>query len=186
MLVSADQVADTLRLLVPGFVLMKTFYVFGLKTRRSDAQWVIWSLLAAVPVNGLTNVFHAGKDNVTLLLAVLIAVAAGWLLGMGWTSLLRFRPSWGASAMVRAWDVIFGRSQPPEWLQVKLTDKTVYSGRPPYAARSVDTDDLDLYLLNPAILSADGAYVALPGVEGVLVPRSQISAIAVFSRAKSN
>ena len=31
---------------------------------------------------------------------------------------------------VRAWDVIFGRQQPPEWLQVKLTDKTIYSGRP--------------------------------------------------------
>ena len=53
MVVTAPQVVDTLRLLVPGFVLLKAFYIVGLRTKRSDAQWVIWSILAAVPVNAV-------------------------------------------------------------------------------------------------------------------------------------
>lgn len=184
MLITASQVADTLRLLVPGFVLTKTFYRFGLKTKRSDGEWVVWSLLAAVPVNGLATGFRGANDNGTLLLAITIAVVAGWMLGLAWRTLVKLRPSAGADAAIRAWDVVFGQN-PPEWLQLKLIDTTVYSGKPAYVARSVDTDDLDLFLLNPAILSADGAYIALPGVEGVLIPRSQISAISVFSRAKA-
>ncbi len=188
MLVDASQVADTLRLLVPGFVLAKTFYLFGLRTRRSDAQWVIWSILAAVPVNGIANglvdiagtVLHRGKDgNVVLAVAIVVAVAAGWQLGKLWHRLVQMRPEWAADAAIRAWDNIFGRSY-PEWIQVMLIDKvTVYSGKPRYAARSVQTDDLDLYLLEPALL-VQGRQVELPGVEGVLVPRSQISAIMVF------
>lgn len=62
---------------------------------------------------------------------------------------------------------------------------TVYLGKPVYAARSLDTDDLDLYLLQQAILAADGRSVPPRGVAGVLVPRSQISVISVFSREKA-
>jgi hypothetical protein len=188
MLVDASHVADTLRLLVPGFVLAKTFYFFGLRTKRSDAQWIIWSILAAVPVNivanGLvdvgTTILHRGKDaNVVLAVAIVVAIAGGWLLAKLWVWLVERRPEWAADAAIRGWDNIFGRTY-PEWIQVMLIDKvTVYSGKPRYAARSVQTDDLDLYLLEPALL-VQGREVELPGVEGVLVPRSQISAIMVF------
>jgi Family of unknown function (DUF6338) len=188
MLVDAGQVADTLRLLVPGFVLAKTFYLFGLRTKRSDAQWVIWSILAAVPVNALANWLvdiagswlHRGKDaNLVLALALVLAVAGGWLLAKFWHWLVAMRPEWGADAAIRAWDNVFGRNS-PEWIQVMLTDRaTVYSGKPLYAARSVQTDDLDLYLLEPALL-VDGRPVELAGVEGILLPRSQISVVAVF------
>jgi hypothetical protein len=181
MLITADQVADTLRLLVPGFVLMKTFYWFGLKTKRSDAQWVIWSILTAVPVNALATAVFPGNDNHTLLLATAVALVAGWLLAVAWNTLIRLRPSFGAEAAIRAWDIVFGQDK-PEWLQVKLTDATVYVGKPVSAARSVDTDDLDLYIIEPRILAADGGYVQLRGVDGVLLPRSQIVAIAVFGR----
>jgi hypothetical protein len=180
MLIKAGEVADTLRLLVPGFILMKTFYWFGLKTKRSDAQWVIWSILAAVPVNALATALFPGNDNNrTLLLATAIALVAGWIIGLAWQALIRLRPSFGAEAAIRAWDVVFGQTK-PEWLQVKLTDATVYVGKPVSAARSVDTDDLDLYIIEPRILAKDGGYVQLHGVSGVLLPRSQIVAIAVF------
>lgn len=200
MLVTAAGVTDTLRLLVPGFILLQTFYLFGLQTRRSDAQWLIWSVLAAVPVNAATNglvslaatIFHTGRDdNATLLLALPIAVIGGLLLAFGWRTLTRRYPTIAAVAGVRAWDNVFGRrsanvvnpvalpSRPPEWLQVTLTNKIIYSGRPVYAARSVDTDDVDLYLIDPALVVGDRSF-ALSDVEGLLVPRSQIASVAVF------
>ena len=188
MLVDAGQVADTLRLLVPGFVLAKTFYLFGLRTKRSDAQWVIWSILAAVPVNAAANflvnlagaLLRRGKNaDVILALALVLAITGGWLLAKLWHWLVKKRPEWAADAAIRACDNIFGRTY-PEWIQVMLVDQaTVYSGKPRYAARSVQTDDLDLYLLEPALL-VKGQPVELVGVEGILVPRSQISAVAVF------
>jgi uncharacterized protein DUF6338 len=202
MVVTAAAVTDTLRVLVPGFILLQTFYVFGLQIRRTDAQWVIWSIVAALPVIAATDVllglsarvFHTGRDaNVTLLLALPIAVVGGLLLAFGWRTLTRRWPRIAAVAGVRAWDNVFGRSRsakvsdpvtlssgPPEWLQITLTNKIVYSGRPVYAARSVDTDDVDLYLIDPAIVVGTRS-IALSGVEGVLVPRSQIASITVFS-----
>jgi hypothetical protein len=180
MVVTAAQVADTLRLLVPGFLLAKAFYLFGLRTKRSDAQWLIWSLIAAVPINAMVGLVHAGYDNLTFLLASVVALAIGSLLGLGWQGLVKLRPSWTADAGIRSWDNVFGQVY-PQWLQVLLTDKTtVYAGRPLYAAQSVDTDDLDLYLVDPRLV-VNGRYVELPGVDGVLVARSQIAVITVFS-----
>ena len=50
MLVSADDVAATLRLLVPGFVALSVFYWFGLAVKRTDWRWTLWSLVASVPI----------------------------------------------------------------------------------------------------------------------------------------
>jgi len=205
MVVTATGVTDTLRLLVPGFILLQTFYVFGLQTRRTDAQWVIWSVLAAVPVIAATDglvglgsrIFHTGRDaNVTLLLALLIAIVGGLLLAFGWRMLTHRWPRIARVAGIRAWDNVFGRrssgkvsdpvtlaSGPPEGLQVTLTNKIVYSGRPVYAAKSVDADDVDLYLVDPAIVVGSRSII-LSGVEGILVPRSQIASITVFSPAR--
>jgi hypothetical protein len=89
-----------------------------------------------------------------------------------------------SGAGIRAWDNVYSQNA-PDWLQLKLTDATVHSGKPAYVARSVDTDDLDLYLVQPAILAADGGYVPPAEVEGVLIPRSQVSVTSVFSRKKA-
>lgn len=50
MLVTADGVAATLRFLIPGFVALSIFYWFGLAVRRADWRWLLWSLLASVPL----------------------------------------------------------------------------------------------------------------------------------------
>src|ERR1700693_792132 len=55
MLVSADEVAATLRLVVPGFVALSVFYWFGLAVKRPDWRWTVWSLLASVPLTWLSS-----------------------------------------------------------------------------------------------------------------------------------
>ena len=49
-MISAEQVADTLRLLVPGFVALKVFYWFGLRTKRADWEWTLWAILISSPI----------------------------------------------------------------------------------------------------------------------------------------
>lgn len=53
MTVSADDAVATLRFLVPGFVLLSVFYWFGLATKRTDWRWLLWSLIASVPIGWL-------------------------------------------------------------------------------------------------------------------------------------
>ncbi len=177
MLVSAAQVADTLRLLIPGFVLMKIFYQFGLPTKRTDAQWVLWSLLAAVPVNLVASAIHPASDGAQFWIAIAIAVAAGALFVLLWSRIAKRWPLLAADLKIRAWDVVLG-SPKGRWLQVELTDHRVYSGRPKHVAQSVDADDLDLYLAEPKGVVGDD-YVDLPGVDGILIPRSQVSLVYV-------
>jgi hypothetical protein len=178
MLVSADQVADTLRLLVPGFLAAKAFYLFGLRTKRSDAQWVIWSLIAAVPVTAIANFFHPDRDLFNLVLSFAIGIVGGTGLGFLWRWLIRMRPALNAEASIRAWDTILSRN-PSNWIQVELLNKKVVSGRSLYAGRSVDTDDLDLYLVEPRLVDGNN-YIDMPGVEGMLINRSQIASITVL------
>jgi hypothetical protein len=50
MIISADDAASTLAYLVPGFVALSVFYWFGVRIKRPDWLWLIWSLLATVPI----------------------------------------------------------------------------------------------------------------------------------------
>ena len=168
MLVNADQVAATLALLVPGFVLMKTFYWFGLATKRSDAQWVIWSLLAAAPISAVAHP-SAGLANLGLALA--IAVAAGWLLSLAWQGLARVSPDLVAKAGIRAWDAVFMRPI-AQWVTVDMHDGRRFFGLALFPARGVDTDDLDLFLGTPKFVNDKDEFEELPGVEGILIARS--------------
>jgi hypothetical protein len=50
MTISADDATSTLRYVLPGFVALTFFYWFGLATKRADWRWLLWSLLASVPI----------------------------------------------------------------------------------------------------------------------------------------
>jgi hypothetical protein len=178
MLVSAQQVADTLALLVPGFVLVKVFYVFGLQTKRSDAQWVIWSILASAPIAAFTSLVTGGLGaGVTLAVSLLLAVTGGVLLSVAWTRMAAQWPRLLAKQLIRSWDVVLSPKQ--RWLQLELADGRVLVGQQKYLATSVDTDDLDLYLVN--VRQPDnGKLEAIAGVDGVLVQRKDIRLIAVL------
>jgi hypothetical protein len=180
MTITAAQVADTLRLLVPGFVVMKLFYQFGLQTRRSDAQWVVWSLLAAVPVNAAGDALYGQNDIWHAALIFAIALITGVALAALWRNVSRSWPSLAHGFTIRAWDNLFLGEAP--WLQVETTDGRVISGWPMYAAKSVDTDDLDLYLAEPRFVEG-GSYVDVPAISGILLTRSRIAYIAVVGQS---
>ncbi len=183
MLINASDVADTLRLLVPGFLATPVFYWFGLRTKRSEWEWVIWSLLAAVPVNAVAFAI-AGRVHITgdwrLALALVLGLILGTILIVLWRLFLRVLPQAARGIAIRAWDDIFGRPT-SQWVQIKMLDGTVATGWSMYAAQSVDTDDLDVYIREPTLLQA-GNEVALPGVEGILVARSQVAWMMVFEQ----
>lgn len=179
MLVSAQQVTDTLALLVPGFVLVKVFYFFGLQTKRSDAQWVIWSVLASAPIASLASRPTTGYGTMTTLtVSLLFAVTGGVLLSGAWRQLAAGRPDLLARELIRAWDVVLSPRQ--RWLQMELVDGRVFLGKQEYLALSVDTDDLDIYLVDVR-QSTDGNLEVIEGIDGLLVRRADIRFIAVLT-----
>lgn len=177
MLVTAAQVADTLALAIPGFVLMKVFYLLGFQTKRSDAQWVIWSILATAPLVGLTNaLLRGGSDWRVFPLELFIALAAGGSLAVMWRGLARLAPSLQGEMTIGAWDNVVATRR---WLLVELKDGRRFKGWPKYVARSVDTDDVDLFIADPAVVVGD-TYIALDSVEGILLKRSDITMITAL------
>ena len=169
MFVKAEDVADTLRLLVPGFVALKVFYVLGLRTKRSDAQWAIWSVLATVPLSALAGVIHGPNDNLRLGWALAVAVAAGalgslvWVKGLARWEYLRTRTA------IRAWDNVL---TDPRWVQIWTKDGKTLVGWTQTVALSTETDDLDIYIAAPSVADSTGAEVALPNVDGILIART--------------
>jgi Family of unknown function (DUF6338) len=179
MTISSSDALDTIQFLIPGFVLMKVFYFFGLRTQRSDAQWVLWSILATVPVAAIVKALMPIYAGPELPMSLAIAVAVGATLSAGWWLLARWQPELAFDAWTRAWDIVFGSRR---WIQVETVDHQVFSGRSRFAARSVETDDLDLYLKEPRVVDTlAGTESELPGVDGILIARSQIAHIAVFT-----
>jgi hypothetical protein len=168
---------------------MKTFYQFGLQTKRSDAQWAIWSILAAAIVNELANqtisTLRPAWDN-AFVTAFAIAIGAGLALSFVWRKWWSRAPQLAGAGAIRAWDAIFvSLGERSRWVQVQTLHSGVISGRTLYAAKSVDTDDLDLYVVEPKLVQ-DDKFVDLPGVEGLLIQRSEIASLAVFAAKPSS
>jgi hypothetical protein len=176
--VKADDVADTLRLLVPGFVALKVFYVLGLRTKRSDAQWAIWSVLATVPLAALAGVIHRQNDDTRLGWALGLAVLGGSLGSLLWAKLLSKWDYLRTRTAIRAWDDVL---TDPCWIQIWTKDGKTLVGWNREIALSTETDDLDIYIDNPYVVDSTGAPVTLPNLKGILIARSEIHQIALFA-----
>jgi Family of unknown function (DUF6338) len=48
MTLTSDQVVAAITYLIPGFIALKILYVFGFRSKRSDIEWALWSLLASL------------------------------------------------------------------------------------------------------------------------------------------
>jgi len=179
MTIGASDFADTLRLLLPGFVCMKVFYWLGLRTKRSDAQWVLWSILAAGLVSVVAAQLSGNQADDNLLLAFVVAVSLGLLLAGVWQVASARWPGLAMDQAIRSWDVVFMRS-PAHWTEVITKEHGTFLGQASSAATSVESDDLDVLLTQPTIVNADRTEVALPGVESVLIRREDIAVIYVY------
>jgi hypothetical protein len=176
--ITAEQAADTLRLLVPGFIALKIFYLFGLRTRRSDLEWVIWSVLAAAAIDAVVRLIPAGGP--TLLIAVALAVLFGLAAAVLWRLVASRRPAIRERSARMAWDAVLSK---PRWVQVWMRDGLTISGHTDLVADPVETDVLDLYLKDAAWIGADNEVVPMTGVEGVVIGRDAIAFVQVLAPA---
>lgn len=177
---SVEDVAATLRYLVPGFVALKTFSIAGLQSRRTDLELTFWSLLAAAAINTVIDRF--GLDTTSHLVAALIgAVVIGLVGGAAWNAVARHFPSVRVRASRRAWDsVLDRRGDEAPWIQVWTRVGHVIAGWPYTMAISAEADELDLYLRDPAWVNVETNERTPMGIEGVLILESDIAFIQVL------
>jgi membrane protein implicated in regulation of membrane protease activity len=55
MFISADDVITAITYLIPGFIALRVLYTFGFPSKRSDAEWAIWSLLGSAAIAPFTQ-----------------------------------------------------------------------------------------------------------------------------------
>lgn len=160
---------------------MKVFYVFGFPTRRTDAQWVIWSLLATAPLVSVTTVFLRGHfEWRTFPVELFTGLGAGALLALAWRGLARIAPVLQQELTIRAWDLLGDYG----WISVELADGRRFRGWTKYLARSIDSDDADMMLADPAVEIA-GAYRKLDSVEALLLKRADIKLVSIFRSSRT-
>ena len=186
--ISPDEIAAALRYLIPGFLAVKVFYWFGIKSRRTDLELTLWSVIAAAVVNVAIDLLWpptaqaAGSptpdDYKRFLLAGLVGLIVGGIVAGVWRLAYRQSAWLRVFVAVRSWDAVLAESN---WLQVWTKDGKVFLGCITHMADPADTDDLDIYLSQPEAVDGDGQRTPiLPETDGLLIARSEILRVQVF------
>jgi hypothetical protein len=174
-MISAADVEATLRYLVPGFVALKVFSVLGLKTKRTDLELTLWSLLAAVLIDAGVSKLNPTDQDQRLVAALSIAMGTGVVLSVAWHFLKA--SSWlRAQSSPQAWDWAFSVSQ---WINVWTSSGKIVFGSAEVVASSAETDQLDLYIQDPYWLE-DGHRKPMDNVAGLWISESEIQMIQVL------
>jgi hypothetical protein len=171
-MITADQVGSTIAFLAPGFLALKIFYLFALKSKRSDLEWTIWSLIASLALSATAGRFTSSQPAavaISFAFAALVGVIASW----AWIRTSQRWPRLRQMAQPMAWDSMIPSKQ---WLQVVLVDGRVVSGQPAVVADSAESGQLDLWLTYPAWV-VNGESQEMPNVQGVWIPAEQIRLI---------
>jgi hypothetical protein len=175
-MISPDDIVATITFLVPGFVALKWFYWFGLKTKRSDLEWTLWSLVAAALIGVVADQFWplpADATTVTpdrLIGSLILGVGLGVLLTVGWDILRALLPNIELDAGLQAWGVL----QKANWVQLRLTSGPTIMGHPHVLSNPAQTDKQDIYLTNLKWVDHTGTYVPIEGAVGILVRQESI------------
>ena len=178
-MISADDVVATLRFLVPGFVALRVFYWLALRTKRTDLELTLWSLLAAAVIDALAGLLNPGEGLVRLIIALAIAVALGAFTSAAWLAASERWPTLLEDASPTAWEGVLGR---PHWVQVWNTKDEVIFGYVSVLGLAAETDDPDLYLQEPEWVNpGTGVRTPIAGTEGMIIKRSDIRMIQVLT-----
>jgi hypothetical protein len=176
---SLEEAAATLRVVIPGFLALRVIYWRGLWTQRTDLELILWSLVASVPIYAAAQRVRPEDDMGTFALAVMFALAAGWIVAETWRALVRRRPGLREFVVPTAWDAVVGRPG-GGWFQVRTTDGAVYHGWAHLVAESGQARDLDVYLREPSYVDGESNLLPLAAAEGILIPRSSIVSVLRF------
>jgi hypothetical protein len=175
-MITADQAAATILLLVPGFLALKVFARYGLRSRWSDLEWVLWSLVAAGVIGAATD-FAGLMGGIRVAVSLALGALLGVVLAAGWRRWVRGRPEREYAVQARAWPVLAGA----DWVLLELPGQRRLVGHPSIVTDPADSDELDLYLSEPAWVGEDGSYDDA-GVEGMWIPASSIIYAQVLGR----
>jgi hypothetical protein len=171
--ISAPDVAATLEYLLPGFIAIKVFTFFGLRSTRTDLELTLWSLAASVPLGWAGARVNAEYANgVALLLGIAMAGIAAYAWN-NWSVLGALRTASASTARA----AILQKG----WIQVTLSNGEVLSGRLRLAAEPT-SDDQDLYIDEPAWIR-DGKANEMEMTAGVIIPGAAITYIQVLGEA---
>ncbi len=181
---SLAEAAATLQAVVPGFIALRVFYWIAYPTKRTDLELVLWSLLWSVPLWGVAAWFvHPPADNSipgwTIATAWAIAAGGGAIAAGVWRMLAKRWESLRLQASSTVWDSIV---TPPRggYLQVEMLDGTRILGWIGSAAYSVQAEDPDVYIREPAYLDSNDREIDLPRVDGILIARSNVARLIRF------
>jgi hypothetical protein len=170
----------TLRLLAPGFVLVKVFSQFGLRSRRGDLELTVWSVVAAWAVNlfvSLPGPAPTNDANVRLIEALVLGATIGALLARAWRSIWDRSEAVRSAISSRVWNFAFFRHERTgtPWVQVWLTSGHVVFGWPKQWSLDGEAAEPDLLLGDPSWVDPENQErTPMTGVDGVLVSSSAV------------
>lgn len=174
---SLEEATATLRVVVPGFLLLRVFYWRGFRTQRTDLELVLWSLALSLPVYGLAALLRPADDVWTVVIAVVIALVVGEIAAQIWRAVIRRRPWLQDYMNATSWDSVVSDAG---WVQVRMTDGTTYVGSVELATDTAQSDQVDLYLRDPAYVDGE-SLVSMQGADGLLLLGASIATIARFT-----
>lgn len=176
--------SDAFLYFFPGFLGLKAFYVFGLRTQRTDLEWGVWSVLLSVALSALADPIRAGLGidaSAGLYRAALVGtgLGAGLLLVLVWNSRLIRKQRWRFVA--EPWDIAYLTAIDDD-LQavVELADGREVYGDIAWMGLSGEGSSRSITLANVQVSDGDGAWMLLPPEEELHIPEATIKVLRLI------
>jgi hypothetical protein len=162
----------------PGFVGLKTFYVFGLRTRRTDIEWAVWSILLSVilysTVGSWLSSLHVDLSSATGRLTLTAAGLAGGL-GLAWIWNRRVVRSQRWRLVAEPWDLAYWRAMDQNLQAViELQDGREAYGDIEWMGLSGEGASRSLSLVNVQMTDGQGHWQHLGSETELHVPEASI------------
>jgi hypothetical protein len=171
-------IPDALLYFLPGFVGLKVFYTFGLKTARTDAEWAIWSVMASVLLYSLTEPIRAhfslsDTATTTRVLLLLLACLMGAVGALIWNRLMA--PRLRGVFLAEPWDMAYN-SAVAEKRQafVELDDGREIQGDIVWMGIVSEGGSRAITLTNVQMSDGVGEWITLPPGDQLHVPEPAI------------
>jgi hypothetical protein len=169
--------SDALLFFLPGFVALKLFYTFGLKSTRTDFEWTVWSVLASLVLFAATEPLRRWlaldpNDVPNHLLLMGVGVVSG--LSAAWCWNLRAIRIWRLQFIAEPWDLLWATARQFE-LQavVELDDGREVQGDIEWMGLSGEGSSRSITFVNAQITN-DSDWLKLPSGDRFHIPESSV------------
>lgn len=177
---------------LPGFVTLALLASLRGPRKRSQIEWVAWSLLGSVIAYASTSAVlahfrelptHPEQDPQFIVVLFSTAVLMGFVFDFA-TRIPRLGP-WlsglGAMTEPKVWN---GLLRPGQWVQVRLKNGETLYGEISQCTNDPNEEHVELFIESVETLDPDtGAWLRLDGTHGVYVPGDQLTWVQILSPA---